>query len=368
MTMMQSELKRTPLYDRHVALGGKMVEFAGYCLPIQYTSIKEEHLIVRKSVGVFDVSHLGEIRVSGVNAKRFLQKMVPTNISDLHDSSIRYTLMLNEAGGILDDILVYRFHEGSYYLVVNASNIEKIYNHLQAYIMDGVVLSDESEKCCCIAVQGPKSTQVCEEVFGGDPASLGYYQFKPLAGWDGHVWISRSGYTGEDGFEYFSSPETAVKIWDQLMSSAKKYNLKPCGLGARNTLRLEVGNALYGHEMNEASMPAEAKLGWLVNGTHDFIGKTSLERGKAKGFRNKIIGFKVNAKAVARDEYKVIKDGVIIGRVTSGSYSPTLEANIGMASVERDSVRIGDSIDIEIHGRNISAQVVKLPFVPIRHI
>lgn len=368
MTITPTELKRTPLYDRHVALGGKMVEFAGYCLPIQYTSIKEEHLRVRNSVGVFDVSHLGEIRISGSNAKNFLQHIVPTDLSDLNDSSIRYTLVLNEDGGILDDVLVYRFHEGSFYLVVNASNIEKIYNHLQSNITDGVVISDESDKCCCIAVQGPGSTRVCEEVFGGDPTSLGYYQFKPLAGWDGHVWISRSGYTGEDGFEYFSSPEAAVKIWDELMKHSDKYNLRPCGLGARNTLRLEVGNALYGHEMNETTAPQEAKLGWLVNSPQDYIGKASLEKRRAEGFRKKIIGFRMSGKAVARDGYKVFKDGVMIGSVTSGSYSPTLESSIGLASVDRDSVKLGDSVDIEIHGKNVIAQVVKLPFVPIRHI
>jgi len=367
ITMMDQELKHTPLYERHIALRGKMVNFSGFELPIYYTSIMEEHLKVRQQAAMFDVSHLGEIRVTGKQAFSFLQRVVPTDLEKLADSHMMYSVVLNEAGGILDDILIYRLNAEAFYLVVNAGNISKITDHLSREAGEDVEISDESEQCACVAVQGPKAAAVCDAVMGGSPSALGYYQFQTLAGWDEKVWISRSGYTGEDGFEFFADPATILKVWDRFMEEGKKLGLTPAGLGARNTLRLEVGNGLYAADFDETTTPFEVRLGWLVDKEKDFIGKKALLERKAAGFKEKLCGFKVNHKAVARDGYTIFKDDRKIGAVTSGSFSPSLKSNIGLARIDKESAGVGTMIDIEIHGRKIPAEIVKLPFVPIRH-
>ncbi len=368
-----TQLKRTPLYDRHVALGGKIVPFAGYELPIQYTSIMEEHLAVRSGVGIFDVSHLGEIAVKGAGALVFLESVVPTDLSKLVDGRMQYTVVLNDAGFILDDIIIYRDSFDSFYLIVNASNIAKIDAHLQAQLRRSArstdtTVADFSDHCGCIAIQGPKAVDVVDALFDKTAKKLGYYAFQELEGSGGKAWISRSGYTGEDGFEIFAGGETLGPIWDKLVGEGKRLGVVPCGLGARNTLRLEAGNGLYGHEYDETRTPYDGRLAWLVTNPKDYVGKQALAAKKAAGIAEKLVGFKVNDKAPARDGYAIFKSGKRVGKVASGSYSPSLKIGIGLAHVAADLAAIGTALEMEVHGRLVPIEVVKLPFVPIRHL
>ena len=382
-TIHDPQLKRTPLYDRHVALGGKIVPFAGFELPIQYTSIMEEHLAVRNGVGIFDVSHLGEICVKGAGSLAFLESVVPTDLTKLADGRMQYTVVLNERGFILDDIIVYRDSFDSFYLIVNASNIAKVEQHLQKYARPDAVVTDFSDHCGCIAVQGPKAVQVVDALFDKGAKDIGYYAFKELEGSGGKAWISRSGYTGEDGFEIFAGAETLVPVWDRLITEGKRFGLVPCGLGARNTLRLEAGNGLYGHEYDETRTPYDGRLAWLVTSTKEYVGKQALAAKKAAaeaaaggpanpagatGVSERVIGFKVNDKVPARDGYLLFKDGRQVGKVASGTYSPSLKVGIGLAHVAADLTKAGTLLEMEVHGRRVPIEVVKLPFVPIRHL
>ena len=363
---MTRELLRTPLYDRHVALGGKMVAFAGYELPAYYTSIIEEHRAVRNAVGIFDVSHLGEIKVKGPQAFPFLQKMIPTDLGRIGDHEVLYTVILNESGGIIDDILIYRLNMGSFYLVVNAARIARVFNHLQTYVPDAVEIANESLSLACVAVQGPEAPPVMKRVFGPEVLKLKYYAFMPFAPWGPSVWISRTGYTGEDGFEVFSDAQKIVRVWDEMRGGLA---VRPVGLGARNTLRLEAGNVLNGTDMDETQTPYEARLSWLVSAAKgDFVGRERLLERKLKGFRHKLAGFKLKEKAVAREGCAIWKDGKKIGRVTSGSYSPTLSMSIGLGYVELPWTNPGTEMDIEVHERRVPAEIVRLPFIPLKHL
>ncbi len=368
MTTTDIQLKRTPLYSRHVALGGKIVPFAGYELPIQYTSIMEEHLAVRNGVGIFDVSHLGEIAVKGAGARAFLESVVPTAMDKLTDGRMLYTVVLNEQGFILDDIIIYQDAFDSFYLIVNASNIAKVEKHIQKYAKPDAVVADFSEHCGCIAVQGPRAVEVIDALFDKGAKNLGYYTFKTLEGSNNLAWISRSGYTGEDGFEIFAGPDVLLPIWDRLVTEGKKFGLIPCGLGARNTLRLEAGNGLYGHEYDETRTPYDGRLAWLVTSTKQYVGKDALAAKKAAGIAQKLVGFKVNDKAPARDGYVILKDGQAVGKAASGTYSPSLKIGIGLAHVAADLAAVGTQLEMEVHGRRVPIEVVKLPFTPIRHL
>lgn len=367
-TTLDTPLKRTPLYDRHVALGGKIVPFAGFELPIQYSSIMEEHLAVRSGVGIFDVSHLGEICVKGAGSLAFLESVVPTDLSKLTDGRMQYTVVLNEQGFILDDIIIYRDAFDSFYLIVNASNISKIDRHLQKYARPDAAVTDFSDHCGCIAVQGPKAVDVIDALFDKEAKQLGYYAFKELAGSGGKAWISRSGYTGEDGFEIFADGSILGPVWDRLIAEGKRFGLIPCGLGARNTLRLEAGNGLYGHEYDETRTPYDGRLAWLVTNPKDYVGKQALAAKKAAGIAEKLVGFKVNDKAPARDGYALFKGGKRIGKVASGSFSPSLKIGIGLAHVAAELAAVGTLLEMEVHGRLVPVEVVKLPFTPIRHL
>jgi aminomethyltransferase len=374
MTTAEAEevLRHTPLYDRHVALGGKMVNFAGTELPIQYTSIMEEHAHVRSACGIFDVSHLGEIKVSGAGAFPFIQKMIPTDLGQVGNNGILYSIFLNRQGGVMDDILIYRLNVNAFYIVVNASGIEKGMKHLKSHAPANVHISNESDSVACIAIQGPKAAVVCDKVLASKPfpSKMKYYEFRPLPERGKTAWLSRTGYTGEDGFEVFSDNKTILKIWDDLVIQGKKLGARPVGLGARDTLRLEAGNILYGTDLNETITPFEARLKWLVSEDKpDFFGKKMLFERKAAGFRHHLCGFKVSGgdKAVPRDGYPLYTGSRKIGRVTSGSYSPTLKCGIGLGYVETALSAPGGAIEIEIHDRKVSAQIVKLPFVPWKH-
>lgn len=362
-------LKKTPLYDRHAALGGKIVNFGGFALPIQYTSILAEHQWTRQNASAFDVSHLGEIRVKGPGAFEFLQKCVTNDLSKIKDSQILYSVLCNVAGLALDDILIYQASRSDFYVIVNASNIDKDYAEFLKYApSEGVSIENQSDRTACIAVQGPRSEDALQKLFGFKLSSLPYYSFKEEKFKGEPVWVSRSGYTGEDGFEIFSSNALCPEIWDRLILEGKKEGILPAGLGARNTLRLEAGNALYGNDLDETTTPLEAGLHWAVSFTKgDFVGRAALLKQKEEGLKRKLVAFKMLDKPIAREHYAIFAQGRKIGHVTSGSYGPTAGGNIGLGYVETAFGALGAGLEIEIHGRPVKAEVVLRPFIPLKH-
>ncbi len=362
-------MKKTPLYDRHVSLGGKIVDFSGWGLPVYYTSILAEHQWTRSSCSFFDVSHLGEIAVSGEGAFEFLQKRLTCDVAKARKGEgIVYGILCNEQGNALDDILVYVGEAGDYHLVVNAANIKKDYDALKQYAPASVKIEDYSDNMACIAIQGPKSEAILEKLFGLKLKDMRYYSFRAETLEGQRIWLSRSGYTGEDGFEIFSMNELAGFVWDKLVGEGKALGALPAGLGARNTLRLEAGNPLYGHELDEETTPVEAGLQFAVSFTKgDFIGRARLLEQKEKGIQKHLIGFKMTDRSIPRDGYAVLKDGMQVGRVTSGSFAPTVGGGIGMAFVASGSETAGTKLGIEIHGRVAEAEVVPRPFVALRH-
>lgn len=369
MTLLQESklLKRTPLHDRHLALRGKMVDFGGWDLPVYYTSILAEHQWTRSSCSFFDVSHLGEIRVSGPASLDFLQRRLTNDLRKCENGRIQYTLLCDERGFVLDDILVYKESENDHYLIVNASNTERDLAELKKY-SSGDVSIEKNDQTACIAVQGPRSEKILEKLFGFRLREVPYYAFVEEKCLDESVWISRTGYTGEDGFEIFSLAALAPKIWDVLVRQGKKEGASPAGLGARNTLRLEAGNTLYGHELDEGTTPLEAGLGFVVSfGKGDFVGRAPLLVQKESGVKKHLVGFKMMDGSIPRENYPVWMSGKKIGRVTSGSFAPTVGSGIGMAFVETGSEPAGTRFNVEIHGRMAEAEVVPRPFVALKH-
>lgn len=369
MTLLQdTSLKKTPLHAKHIALGAKMVDFSGWSMPVYYTGIIAEHRWVRESCGIFDVSHLGEIRVEGPGAFAFLQHRLTNDMSKLSDGRMLYSLLCDENGLTQDDILIYRANHDSYYLIVNAGSIERDYEALARYAGAGVELKNLSDEMACVAVQGPMAEAALEKLFGWELKGLSYYSFKEATLQSAAVWVSRSGYTGEDGFEIFSSNALALVVWDRLTEAGVNAGIKPAGLGARNTLRLEAGNALFGNDMDLSTTPIEAGLSWAVCFSKgDFVGRVALERQKQAGPARRLAGFKVLDRAPAREHYPIFREGRQIGMVTSGSFGPTVGANIGLGYVERGFAVPGTAIEIEIHGRKAPAEIVKLPFIPSKH-
>jgi aminomethyltransferase len=370
MTLLEESrsLKKTPLFDRHVALGGKMVDFSGWNLPVYYSSILAEHQWTRESCSFFDVSHLGEVSVSGAGSLAFLQHRLTSDIGRAGPGKIVYAILCDEQGRALDDILVYGGSDGAYYIIVNAANISKDVAAFKKYAPAGVKVEDYSEHMACIAVQGPKSQAVLEKLFGFKLAEMAYYTHREEKFEGQTVWVSRTGYTGEDGFEIFSGNESAPAIWDLLVRDGKALGASPAGLGARNTLRLEAGNPLYGHELDEQTTPLEAGMKFVVAFEKgDFVGRAALLEQKEKGVRKRLAGFKMKDRSIPRDGYAVWKDGNKVGSVTSGSFAPTVGAGIGMAFVPPELAAAGNSIQIEIHGRMAEAEVVSRPFVAMKH-
>ncbi len=363
------ELKKTPLYDEHLRAGGKMVGFGGWSLPVYYSSILAEHQWTRQSCSFFDVSHLGELRVQGKEAFSFLQRRLTQDLSRLKPGHILYNLLLEETGGILDDILVYCESLEDYYLIVNAANTQTDFEVLSQAAPSGVLVSDQSSSTACIAVQGPKAEMILEKVFGFCLKELRYYTFKQESFESGPVWVSRSGYTGEDGFEIFSPSQAAAKLWQKLLSEGKDLGALPAGLGARNTLRLEAGNLLCGSDMNRTTTPLEAGLTFAValEKAGGFVGQEALLTQKKKGVARKMVAFKMLERSIARDHYKIFSSAKEIGVVTSGSYAPTFGGNIGLGYVETGFEFPGTRVQIEIHGQLAQAEIVKRPFVPAKH-
>lgn len=358
-------MKRTPLYQDHLNLKAKMVEFAGWEMPIQYSQLKEEHHNVRTNVGLFDVSHMGEIRVTGNEALNTLQWLTTNDVSKLNPGEAQYSLLPNFEGGLVDDIIVYCVEKNTNYLVcVNASNKDKDFQWMIKN-NKGADITDESDSWGQIAVQGPKALTLLTEVFGFDVASLGSFKFRqhPYAG--GQVLVATTGYTGEKGAEVFVPAALTSKLWNELLEKGQKHGVLPIGLGARDTLRTEMKYSLYGHEIDDHSNPYEAELGWVIKPTtKDFIGKEKIVERKTTGLTRKLVGFKMKDKGIPRQGYTLHNvAGEQIGTVTSGTHSPTLDEPIGIGYLTVNCSELGKEFYVDIRGRKVLAYVVKTPFV-----
>lgn len=358
-------LKRTPFYECEAKMGGKFVDFGGWELPVKYTSDVEEHKIVRKNVGLFDVSHMGEIIIEGENALKQVNYLVTNDVSALIDGQILYTPMMNETGGVVDDLLVYRVNQTKFFLVVNASNTEKDYNWMISHNKYNQKITNVSESYAQLAVQGPKSEAVLAKIFKDiNLAEIKYYYFKTITFNNTEMILSRTGYTGEDGFEIYFKPELAEKVWDLIIENGKEFEIQPIGLAARDTLRLEKKMALYGHELTDEISPLEAALSWTIKmNKEEFIGKNELLQQKDK-LSKKLIGVELVDKGVPRAHYDVcLDDGTKIGYVTSGTMSPSLNKPIALAMVDKDYTKIGTELFLSIHNKLKKAVVVKTPFL-----
>lgn len=367
MTVTEPEniVKKVPLHDVHVGLGGKIVPFAGFLMPVRYSSDMDEHHTVRNGVGVFDVSHMGEFRVSGENALDLLQRVTSNDVSKLTDGNVQYSCLPNDQGGIVDDLLVYRLRENEYFLVVNASNIDKDWNWIQRHNTEGVHMENVSESTCLFAVQGPKALPTLQKLTGMDLAAMQYYTFGTgtLAGVD-NVLVSATGYTGAGGFEVYVPNEAAHRVWNAIMEAGAEFGIKPIGLGARDTLRLEMGYCLYGNDITDTTSPLEAGLGWITKLTKQFTNSENLRRQKEQGVLRKLVGFVMQERGIPRSHYAIVDgDSEPIGEVTSGTQSPTLQAGIGMGYVQAAFAAPGTEIYIAIRDKNLKAKVVKMPFV-----
>ncbi|MDO5571429.1 MAG: glycine cleavage system aminomethyltransferase GcvT [Bacteroidales bacterium] len=359
-------MKVTPFTEKHIASGAKMHEFAGYNMPIEYTGIIEEHNCVVENVGVFDVSHMGEIWVKGANALEFLQKVTSNDVSKLSFGKAQYSCFPNEQGGIVDDLLVYYFSPEKYLLVVNASNIDKDWNWLVSHNDLNAELENASDKTAQLAIQGPNAIKVLQELTPVDLSSIPYYNFTvgDFAGIK-DVIISNTGYTGAGGFELYFSVGDAETVWNAIFKAGEKYGIKPIGLGARDTLRLEMGYCLYGNDLDDTTSPIEAGLGWITKFVEGkpFINRANIEAQKQNGVERKLVAFQLDEKGIPRHGYTIEDaDGNTIGNVTSGSISPVLKIGIGMGYVATDFSKIGSKIFIRVRNKAISATVVKAPF------
>ncbi|SMC64032.1 glycine cleavage system aminomethyltransferase GcvT [Pedobacter africanus] len=357
-------MKNTALTDKHISLGAKMVPFAGYNMPVQYEGINAEHAAVRSSVGVFDVSHMGEFILKGENALDLIQRVTSNDASKLYDGKVQYSCLPNEDGGIVDDLLVYRIDELTYMLVVNASNIEKDWNWIQKFNTKGVEMHNISDKTSLLAIQGPKAAEALQSLTDVDLASMEYYNFVKgrFAGID-NVVISATGYTGAGGFEVYFENEHADAIWKAIFEAGEAFDIKPIGLGARDTLRLEMGFCLYGNDIDDTTSPIEAGLGWITKFSKVFTNSEALLAQKEAGVKRKLIGFEMIDRGIPRHDYEIIEaDGNVIGRVTSGTQSPSLQKAIGMGYVDKAFAKEGTEIFIHIRNQKIRARIVKFPF------
>ena len=363
--MTNQALKTTALTDVHISLGAKMVPFAGYNMPVQYTNLNQEHLQVRNSVGVFDVSHMGEFYLKGEKALDLLQKVTSNDVSKLTDGKVQYSCLPNNTGGIVDDLLVYRYAADEYYLVVNASNIEKDWNWISSHNNYGVEMQNISDQYSLLAVQGPNALKTIQKLTTADLSAMEYYSFTmgTVAGIE-NVIISNTGYTGAGGFELYVKNEDAHKLWNALFEAGKEFGIAPCGLGCRDTLRLEMGFCLYGNDIDDTTSPIEAGLGWITKFTKDFISSDYHKRLKEEGVKRKLVGFEMIDRGIPRQHYP-IQDaaGNTIGEVTSGTQSPSLNKAIGMGYVKTEFSKPGTEIFINIRDKAIKAQVTKIPFL-----
>ncbi len=357
------EPKKTALYDVHVRLGAKMVAFAGFLMPIQYTSILEEHKRVRTTVGVFDVSHMGEIEIKGPRAQEFVNYLTTNDVKRLHPFQAQYTAMCYDHGGIVDDLICYRYPD-RFLLVVNAANTEKDYRWMREHRIDGVEIENISDRITQLAVQGKQAEPTLQKLTPMDLSRIKFYWFAEgeLAGVP--IMISRTGYTGEPGFELYFDREYSETIWQAIFEAGKEFDIAPIGLGARDSLRLEKKYCLYGNDIDQTTNPFEAGLGWITRlEKGEFIGRDALLRIKERGIRRKLVGFVVEGRMIPRRGYPIYVEDQKVGHVTSGAYSPVLEKNIGLGYVQIDHAQVATAIEIESRGRRFAAEIVKTPFV-----
>ena len=359
------EIKQIPLVHVHEKLGAKMVPFAGFNMPVRYSSDLEEHMTVRNGVGVFDVSHMGEFEVKGPQALDLIQRVTSNDASKLVDGQAQYSCLPNETGGVVDDLIVYKIKDNEYVLVVNAGNIEKDWNWISQYNTKGADMKNVSDETCLFAVQGPKATAVLQKLTSTDLSQIKYYHFVigEFAGVQ-DVCMSNTGYTGAGGFEIYVHKNDAETVWNALFDAGKEFDIKPIGLGARDTLRLEMGFCLYGNDIDDTTSPLEAGLGWITKFTKEFTNSENLKKQKEAGVTKKLVGFKMVDKGIPRHDYQ-IKDGAgnLIGNVTSGTISPVLGIGIGLGYVALEHAKPDSEIFIDVRGRGLRAVVSKPPLI-----
>lgn len=357
-------MQQTPFTDLHRQLGAKLVEFAGYEMPIQYTGIVAEHLAVRESAGLFDVSHMGEFWVEGPQALEFVDYATTNNVRELGIGQVQYSVMCTEKGGIVDDLLVYRFAD-RFMLVVNASNIDKDWNHLVG-LQDEfeVTLYNASQETGLLALQGPNSRAILRALMEETLDDLEFYHFLESKVDGMPMIISRTGYTGELGYELYHDPQYSKQLWEALMKAGESYGLQPVGLGARDTLRMEMKFCLYGNDIDDSTTPLEARLAWVVdlNGP-EFVGQSVLQKQKAEGIKRFLVAFKMQERGLPRHGYPLQVDGEIVGEVTSGGQSPSLQTGIGLGYVRKPHHKVGTQLQVDIRGRLLNAEIVKPPFI-----
>lgn len=358
-------MKSTALTQKHRQLGAKMVEYAGYEMPVYYSGIKDEHLNVRNHVGLFDVSHMGEFIVSGKKSGELVQYVTSNDISKLFPGRAQYSCLPNDKMGIVDDLLVYKQDDHQFLLVVNAANIEKDWNWIQEKNKKfGAELKNISDEMSLLALQGPKATKTLKKLTYIDIEDIKFYHFTygKVAGIE-NVLISATGYTGSGGFELYVANKDAEQLWDAIMEAGKEYQIKPVGLGARDTLRMEMGFCLYGNDINDHTSPLEAGLGWITKFNHDFPCREQLENQKQEGIKQKLVGFELKEKGIPRKDYEIVNgDEKTIGIVTSGTQSPSLDKAIGLGYINVEYALIGTNIGIKIRNKTVKAEVIKLPF------
>ena len=361
--MAEATLKKTPLNAVHRALGGKMVDFAGYNMPVEYEGVMAEHRAVRERAGIFDVSHMGEIEIRGPEALDLVQYVTINDASKLADGQAQYSALLYEHGGFVDDILVHRVAADSYFLCVNASNQQKDFEHILANNRFQAQVENAGPRYAQIAVQGPAALGIAQKLTALNLAAVKRYWFADGEVAGAKARCARTGYTGEDGFEIYIASDDAVTVWNALMQAGQDAGLRPCGLGARNTLRMESAMPLYGHEIDASINPFEAVLDWVVKLTKpEFIGRTALGKAREQGIKRKLIGFEMTERGIARDGCEMISNGIGVGWVTSGGPSPTLNKNLGMCYLPLELAEPGKKIEVLIRGRAVAAQTIAMPF------
>ena len=353
-------MKKTALYDKHVSLGAKIVPFAGFEMPVQYSGVTEEHFAVREKAGIFDVSHMGQFFIEGPGSRELLQFVTTNNVDALENGKAQYSCLPNEDGGIVEDLIVYKMEDEKYFVVVNASNIDKDWNHILKYNTFGAKMTNASDDMSLLAVQGPKATEILQKLTETNLFEIPYYNFTvgSVAGVS-DVIISNTGYTGSGGFEIYFKNESAEKLWDEIIEAGETEGIVPCGLASRDTLRLEKGFCLYGMDIDDTTSPIEAGLGWITKFDKDFVSKDTFAKQKEEGITRKLVGFELTDKGVPRHDYPVVDaEGNVIGKVTSGTQSPMKKIGLGIAYVDKHYFKLGSEIFIQVRNKNIPAKVV----------
>lgn len=363
--VLSESLKRTPLFESYKPYNGKTIDFGGWELPVQFSGIKAEHEAVRTAAGLFDVSHMGEVVVSGTDALSFLQYLVTNDVSKLVDGQAQYTAICYEDGGVVDDLLIYKRQDNDYLLVVNASNVDKDVEWMKTHATGDVKIDNQSDLWSLLALQGPKAEAILQRLTDEPLADIRFFRFKDNVKVAGEIaLLSRTGYTGEDGFEIYCSPEAAISLWDKILTEGVAEGILPTGLGARDTLRFEAGLPLYGQELSKDISPLEAGLGFVVKfkKQEDFLGKAALAAQKEDGIPRKLVGIEMIDKGIPRTGYPVYLNDELVGEVTTGTQSPTLKKNIGFALLKKEIAELGTELEVEVRNKRLKAYIIETPF------